>query len=123
MTRGRIHFSQKGETKARFLSREDRVSLDSQVIKCEKEYLGKNPEVALYKSGNHLRDFLECVKARKKPITHEGIGGRSAICCHLMNLAYYHGQKLKWDPAKNVFTGGTGDASWLTREYRGPWKV
>ena len=30
---------------------------------------------------------------------------------------------IKWDPAKNVFAGGTGDASWLTREYRDPWKV
>ncbi len=26
-----------------------------------------------------------------------------------MNQAYYHGQKLKWDPAKFVFVGGTGD--------------
>ena len=123
VTRGRIHFVQKGETKARFLSREDKVSLESQLIKCEKDFLGKDPKVALYKSGNHLRDFLECVKSRKKPITHEGVGGRTAICCHLMNQAYYHGQKIKWNPAKNEFAGGSGDSSWLTRDYRDPWKV
>ena len=49
------------------------------------------------------------MKSRKKPITSEQVGGRSAICCHLMNQAYYHGQKLKWDPAKFAFVDGTGD--------------
>jgi hypothetical protein len=51
------------------------------------------------------------------------VGGRSAICCHLMNQVYYHGQKVQWDPAKFAFTGGTGDPKWLTRDYRSPWKV
>ena len=40
-----------------------------------------------------------------------------------MNLAYYHGQKFQWDPAKNDFASGTGEAKWLTREYRGEWRV
>ena len=40
-----------------------------------------------------------------------------------MNLAYYHGQKIAWDPGTNAFTSGTGEAAWLTRDYRGPWKV
>jgi hypothetical protein len=40
-----------------------------------------------------------------------------------MNQAYYHGQKLKWNPSKFVFVGGTGNPAWLTREYRSPWKV
>ena len=45
------------------------------------------------------------------------------IACHLLNLGYYHGQKIQWDPAQNNFAGGTGDAQWLTRDYRGAWKV
>jgi hypothetical protein len=63
------------------------------------------------------------VRDRKKPITSEQVGGRSAICCHLMNLAYYHHAKLQWDPAAFAFTGGTGDPKWLTREYRGGWTI
>ena len=51
------------------------------------------------------------------------IGARTVTCCHLTNFAYYHGQRIKWDPAKNNFAGGTGKAEWLTREYRGEWKV
>jgi hypothetical protein len=86
----------------------------------EKEYL-KDAKVKLYKSENHIQDFLECMKSRKKPITHEGIGGRTAICCHLLNLVYRHRQEIEWDPAKLAFTGGTGDVSWRTgsrRDYK-----
>jgi len=83
----------------------------------------KDAKIKLYQSNNHLIDFLQCVESRKKPITNEGVGGHSAICCHLMNQAYYHGQKLKWDPKRLVFADHTGNAQWLTRDYRSPWKV
>ena len=53
-----------------------------------------------------------------------GLSGEqcSAIACHLMNFAYWHGASFKWDPAKHEFVSG-GDAKWLTREYRGEFKV
>jgi hypothetical protein len=95
----------------------ERVSLGSQLAKAEKEYL-QDAEIELYRSENHITDFLDCVVSRQKPNTNEIIGGRSAICCHLMNLAYYHGEPIEWDPAANAFAGGTGDPTWLTRQYR-----
>ena len=66
---------------------------------------------------------MACVKSRKKPITNEQVGARSAICCHLINQSYYHHAHLKWNPAQFKFTGGTGDPKWLTRGYRKPWTV
>jgi hypothetical protein len=66
---------------------------------------------------------MGAIASRKKPVTNEQVGARTAICCHLMNLAYYHGQKLKWDPKRLNFTAGTGNPKWLTRDYRGPWTV
>ena len=90
--------------------------------KAEDAFL-KDAKIKLYRSEDHVGDFLDCVASRKKPITSEQVGARTAICCHLMNLAYYYGQKMKWDPAKLAFAGGTGDPSWLTRDYRAPWKV
>ena len=45
------------------------------------------------------------------------------VTCHLVNLAYYHGQSLKWNPKKEQFTGGTGKAGWLNVPHRGPWQV
>jgi hypothetical protein len=97
--------------------RNSKTSCAAEVQKAERALL-KDAKIKLYVSGNHLSDFMQCVKSRKKPITSEQVGGRSAICCHLMNLAYYHGQKLKWDPANFAFLGGMGDPQWLTRDYR-----
>ena len=91
-------------------------------FEAEKRYLA-DAKVRLYQSKSHLDDFLARVADRKRPVTSEVEGGHSAICCHLLNQAYYHGQNLKWDPATFTFAGNTGDPSWLTRDYRAPWKV
>ena len=98
------------------------TSCAAEVQKAEKAYL-QNAKIQLYNSKNHLSDFMECVKSRKKPITSEIVGGHSAICCHLINQSYYHHARFLWDPAKFEFTGGTGDPKWLTRDYRSPWSV
>lgn len=99
-----------------------KTSCMAQVQIAERQFLQK-AKIKLYESKSHLGDFLNCVKSRKKPITSEIVGAHSAICCHLMNLTYYYGQKLKWDPKKFAFVKGTGNPKWLTRDYRGPWKV
>jgi len=123
VTRGRFAFHRGEEKIAQFLDKKkDRTSLGAQLFKCEKEYLA-DAKVQLYKSDHHLRDFLKAVRERKKPITSEIVGARSAIACHLMNQAYYNGEVIKWDPAKNELVGGTGKPEWLTRDYRGDWKV
>ena len=114
--RGRISFTQNGKLIAKFLKREDK-SLGI-ALKVIREHLGENPKVKLYKCSNHKEDFLNAVRQRTKPISHESVGGRSAICCHLINQVYYNHEKIKWDPENFKFTGGTGDPSWLTRDYR-----
>jgi len=94
----------------------------AEVRKAENQYLANAP-IKLYVSKDHITDFLECVKSRKRPITSEQVGARSAICCHLINQSYYHHAHLKWNPAKFKFADGTGDKKWLTRDYRKPWSV
>jgi predicted dehydrogenase len=123
VNRGRFTFKRGGEMIAEFTgNQKQKTSCEAQVAKAEKAFL-KDAKIKLYVSKNHLWDFLECVKTRKKPITSEQVGGRTAICCHLMNQAYYHQQKLKWDPKAFAFVDGAGDPKWLTRDYRGPWSV
>ncbi len=125
VNRGRFSFKRGDEVIASFVGdreKEQGTSCAAQVQKAERAFLA-DAKIKLYVSGNHLTDFMNCVASRKKPITSEQVGGRSAICCHLMNQAYYNGQKIKWDPAKMAFADGTGDPKWLTRDYRGPWNV
>jgi predicted dehydrogenase len=125
VNRGKFTFKRGNEMIASYTGSEEerkKTSCAAQVQIAERDFL-TDAKIKLYDSKNQLWDFLECVQSRKKPICHEQVGGRTAICCHLMNQAYYHGQKLKWDPAKFVFVDGTGDPAWLTRDYRSPWSV
>ena len=77
----------------------------------------------LYKSNDHQKDWLTSIRTRKPPICDVEIGAHSVIVCHLVNLAYYHGQKMKWDPQAFQFADGTGDQGWLEVSYRAPWKL
>jgi predicted dehydrogenase len=97
-------------------------SCAAEVQKAERAFLGE-AKIRLYNSKNHIFDFMDCVRSRKKPSTNEQVGGRSAICCHLMNQGYYHHARFTWDPIRFKFTGGTGDPRWLTSDYRRPWSV
>jgi len=87
-----------------------------------KELLPANA-VRLYYSYDHLGDWLKSMRSRKPPICDVEIGARTATACNLINLAYFYGKPLKWDPIKEQFRDGTGDPKWLTRDYRQPWKV
>ncbi len=79
--------------------------------------------IRLYNSYNHPKDFLDCVRSRKKPICDVEIGCRSVTVCHLGNLAYWNHRRLKWDPAAEKFVGDKEANQWLDRPKRGPWKV
>ena len=124
VNRGKFSFARGGKTIAAYRGKGSGkdTSLKEQVRIAQDEFL-EDAKVKLYISENHVTDFMNCVKSRRKPITSEQVGGRSAICCHLMNQAYYHGQKLKWSPETFAFVDGTGDPKWLTRDYRSPWTV
>ena len=122
VNRGKFRLTLRGADKAKFMTKEDQPALQEQLDAVEKEYLAE-AKIKLYASTDHKADFLAAIKSRQRPSTDVEIGARSATGCHLINLAYYHGERMQWDPAKNEFAGGTGKAEWLTREYRGDWKV
>jgi predicted dehydrogenase len=96
-------------------------------IKSTPEEIAKSPvldsDVQLYKSGNHAKNFLECIKSRELPICDVEIGHRSATVCHLGNLAARLGRKINWDPAKEQITGDEEAAQMVDRPYREPWKL
>lgn len=123
VNRGKFVFERGGKVIAAYRGKEDEeTNLSLQVRKAQDEFL-KDAKVKLYVSQNHITDFLNCVKSRRPPITSEQIGGHTAICCHLMNLAYLHHQSIDWNPEQMAFAKGSGDPKWLTRDYRSPWKV
>jgi len=69
----------------------------------------------------HVRNFVDCVKSRKTPISDLASSHRASVPCHLANLALRIGRTLRWDEAKQDVVGDPEASKLLTREYRSPW--
>ncbi len=73
---------------------------------------------------DHVRNFLDCVKSRKRPTSDIEIGHRSTSACLLGNVAYRSGERIVWDVVSQRITQGSAEAKkLLSREYRAPWKL
>ncbi len=83
----------------------------------------KESDVHLYESPGHHKDWLDCIKTRKRPICDVEIGARSVTVCHLGNIAYWTRKTLKWDPKEWKLVGDQSAAPWLDRERRDPWQL
>jgi predicted dehydrogenase len=71
----------------------------------------------------HARNFIDCVKSRKRPNADVEDGHRSALMCHLGNISTKLGRSLQWDPAKEQIVGDAEASRMLTRPYRAPWRL
>lgn len=69
----------------------------------------------------HARNFLDCIKNRKTPVSDLASAQRTAIACHLANLSLRLGRSLRWDAAINSITGDNEAVAMLQRPYRAPW--
>ena len=47
---------------------------------------------------DHVNNFLDCVRTRKRPNGDVWVGHRSAQASHLGNIAYLQKRRLKFDP-------------------------
>ncbi|HXH51796.1 MAG TPA: Gfo/Idh/MocA family oxidoreductase [Terriglobia bacterium] len=73
---------------------------------------------------DHVRNFLDCMKSRKRPISDIEIGHRSTSACLLGNVAFRSKERIEWD-VKNqkLISGGSKAQQYVTRNYRAPWKL
>jgi predicted dehydrogenase len=69
----------------------------------------------------HARNFLDCVRSRKTPISDVESGHRVATACHLANLSLRLGRSLNWDWKRETIPGNVEAAQHLVRPYRAPW--
>ena len=73
---------------------------------------------------DHVRNFLDCVKSRQRPIADIAIGHRSTSVCLLGNVAFRSKERIEWD-VKNqkLISGGATAQQHISRNYRAPWKL
>jgi predicted dehydrogenase len=70
----------------------------------------------------HVKDFIDCVRSREKPVADVEIGHRSTLVAHLGNIAYRNGRKLRWDAGKETVDDNEA-MKLLGRVARKPWDL
>jgi predicted dehydrogenase len=70
----------------------------------------------------HMKNLLECIETRARPVADIEQGYISTASCILANLSMKLGRELTWDPKGGKVVGDDEANQLLKRPYRGPWK-
>jgi predicted dehydrogenase len=87
------------------------------------EVLTRDGARNLQASSVHVRNFLDCMRTRKRPAADlETIGHPSSLLCHIGNIAWRVGRSVKFDADTETFIGDAEANQFVSRpEYRAPW--
>lgn len=70
----------------------------------------------------HVRNFLDCIKSRQRPIADVEDGHQITTACHLANISLrLGGRSVRWDADKEQIVGDAEAAAMMRRPYRKPW--
>ena len=83
----------------------------------------KSSDTHLYRSDDHRRNFLNCVKTRSRPICDVEIGHSSLVACLTSEICMRLERTLEFNPMKEKFTEDKEANALVTRSMRGPWTV
>ncbi|MHC4204337.1 MAG: Gfo/Idh/MocA family protein [Planctomycetota bacterium] len=71
----------------------------------------------------HIRNFLDCVKSRKRTNCDMETGHRSTTFALLANIALATKSRIEWDPKNERIIGNKKANNLLQYKYRKPWKL
>jgi predicted dehydrogenase len=71
----------------------------------------------------HKRHFFDCIRKGVKSRCDAQTGHQSTVPCHLANISYRVGRKVRWNSKTEEITSDAEASKLLTREYRAPWHV
>jgi predicted dehydrogenase len=99
--------------------------LESAINKLIKIFDLEKAAVQIYKSTQHVENFVECCETRKPTITPAEVGARSGTLCLLCNLSYQYDTGFDWDGDKMEIPAGKNPKGIsIKREvYRNGWDV
>jgi predicted dehydrogenase len=72
-------------------------------------------------SRRHIQNFLTCMRTRELPRADVEIGHRATTVCHLGNIAYRTGRKIRWDSRREQILDDAEAGKLLVRDYRAPY--
>ncbi len=74
-------------------------------------------------TAQNARNFLDCMRSRKKPNADIEEGHRSTTMALLSKISLAVGQRIEWDPDTEQITNNPEANAMLFYEYRKPWKL
>ncbi len=80
-------------------------------------------KVRLYRSNDHYKNFLDCVKSREETAAPPEVGHRSFSLCCLGNISMRVGRKIRWNPDTEEIIGDPEASRMLFRSMRAPWRI
>lgn len=81
-------------------------------------------QIQLEQSGNHMANFLQCVRSRGRCIAPAETGHRSITPGHLGYVSAQLGKPLRWDPqTETVVDNQTADRILKEVRYESPWQL
>ncbi|MGE5570957.1 MAG: Gfo/Idh/MocA family protein [Rhodospirillales bacterium] len=80
-------------------------------------------EIHLERSPGHHRQFLECVKTRRRTLTPADVALRSATPGYLGLISILLGRKIAWDPVNEKIVNDAEAERMLSRPMRSPWRI
>ena len=73
-------------------------------------------------NAEHVQNFLDCVRNGGKPNAEIEEGYKSALLCHLGNIAHRTGRTVNLDPQTHRVAGDAEQQALWRREYRPGWE-
>jgi predicted dehydrogenase len=70
----------------------------------------------------HMKNLLQCIETREKPVSDIEQGYISTTACILANLSQKLGRSVAWDHQRGQVVGDEEANRLLTRPYRAPWQ-
>lgn len=77
----------------------------------------------LYESGDHMGNFLECMRSRRETAATADMGHAATTLALVADIATRLGRRLTWDWDRERFIDDASANRMLARPYRSPWRL
>jgi predicted dehydrogenase len=123
----RVHCTGEGANGVTFKGTGGEIFVDRSKITADPaEILEVEPgsgKISLPISRNHHRNWIDCMRSRRRPVADVEIGHRSATVCHLGNIAIRTGRRIRWDPTSERILNDEGAVRLTQKPMRRPWSL
>ena len=100
-----------------------RMEVSSPALRRELKYFGTPGTDPVF----HIREFLDCVKSRRKPASNADVAAYAHIASHCAKIAWDTNSRLKFDPVQEEFLGAGPEVETAnrlrSRAMRSPWRI